>query len=569
LSRKTIAVIFARGAGDAVPFLNARNVAGKPLLHYTISAAKKAKKISAVYVSTEDERIASVAAAAGARVLMRPANLSGHRTPLETAVADAAGRLHKEHGKKLGHLACLQADAIFCSSDLIDRAVAAALPGRHDRIIGLLPEFKKFVIWKQKKGRKRFNLVVPPPHMRPKDETHYREAGVITVWKTSGGKIRPSSLKMGFVTLGEEESFRVDTEHDLKVAESMLGPQRLALRCDGSPSMGMGHIMRLLYIAQHLNTGKGSWVVRFFVGSEHIDGARILTERGQDVDIVESNDVAHWLKRIGEFTPQIIINDLRFVPAEYSDVLCDLPCKIITLVDSVADIDPKTKRLDTVISYMDEPLHLPHNSYHAGPNFAPLHPSIVRQLNKARNRKFKPGPLRFVLSFGATDPMGLTYRTMEALAETQSSIRSLTAVVHKSHQNEKFWKLVSRFRKKPKIFTSPGIDLGGLLRQADVAIVSGGTTAYEASALGVPSIVLCQNDREHKRMQIFERSSCILLLGLGKNVSAAQIARIVSRLSQDPDLRRRLSKAGLETSDGHGTERISKLIQESLGEKLA
>lgn len=73
----TIATICARGGSVGVPRKNIRPLLGKPLIVHTIEQALACPLIDAVYVSTDDEEIAAVARAAGARVpFLRPAELA-------------------------------------------------------------------------------------------------------------------------------------------------------------------------------------------------------------------------------------------------------------------------------------------------------------------------------------------------------------------------------------------------------------------------------------------------------------------------------------------------------------
>lgn len=564
---RAAAVIFARGTGDAVPYLSARLLAGKPLLHYAIEAARRAASVSDVFVSTEDERVAKTARAAGAEVLLRPATLSGHLTPIDAAVEHSA-RLLSGRWPDLGFLVCVPADAVFSTPASIDAAVARARADGFGRVIGLVPEFKKYVIWKET-ADKEFGLVVPPPHLRSRTERHFSEPGVLTVWRVERGAIDLRSPRTGYVEIDERQAFRVDTEHDLHVAERIIGPRRAALRCDGSPRMGMGHVMRLLTLSEQLTRGGqdgGAWSVRFFVGSDHLEGARMLSERGLDVEVVRSSDVGHWLKRLEAYAPQVIVTDLPFVPAPYSEGLCDLPAKAITLVDSVADLDPETSRLDTVIGLLDEELRLPHNEYYRGPSFAALHASVSERIGRSRRRAFEPGPVSVLVAYGTGDPLRLTQKTVEAFVDAREALGSLTVVLKKEHQDERFQEALRKLNVPVRVITSPSDRLGELLEESDLAFVSGGITAYEASALGVPAAVLCQNGRELKRMENFERSGGILLLGDGEQASQAGIVRALNRLAGDPELRRRLSEAGLKLSDGRGVERICGIISELLGE---
>lgn len=77
-----LALIPARGGSKGIPRKNIRLIAGKPLIAWTIEAARAAAGIDAVVVSTEDAEIAAVAREWGAEVpFMRPTALSADETP--------------------------------------------------------------------------------------------------------------------------------------------------------------------------------------------------------------------------------------------------------------------------------------------------------------------------------------------------------------------------------------------------------------------------------------------------------------------------------------------------------
>lgn len=567
--RQAIAVILARGTGDQVPLLSARLLGGKPMLHYTIHAAQQSTHLTHVYVSTEDERIAAVAAAAGAKVIMRPENLSHHETSINAAVIHAAQTLREPLAAAGGPLLCLPADAVFCDTSLIDQALETYFEGDYDQLVGLLPENKKYVIWRKTEDS-QLELVIAPPHMRPKTERLFSEPGVITVWRVTPEGLPTTPRRVGSVILDERVAFRVDTEYDMWVAERLIESPRLALRCDGSRQMGMGHIMRLLSIGEHLCRQEASgWTVRFFVGSEHLEGARLLTQRGFDVDIVRQDDIAHWVARIEAFKPLIVINDLPLVPAQYTDQLRNLPAKSLTLVDSVADIERGTNGLGTVISIMDEGLNVPHDRYHCGLAFAALHPSVITRLDGRAIRRAWPERLAILIAFGIGDPARLTQPSLAGLVEIQEHLRQVTVALQHDQQDDLFWETVRRFDCPVVVVSTPSDGPGDLLAQADLALVSGGITAYEASALGVPAIVLCQNQRELTRMQQFERLGSILLLGLGSEVTRAQLIRALKRIASDAKLWDRMSTAGQQIMDGRGVERISQIVADLLGKQMS
>ena len=57
---RVLALIPARGGSKGVPRKNVRALGGKPLIGYTIAAARAAAGIDRVVVSTEDDEIAAV-----------------------------------------------------------------------------------------------------------------------------------------------------------------------------------------------------------------------------------------------------------------------------------------------------------------------------------------------------------------------------------------------------------------------------------------------------------------------------------------------------------------------------
>lgn len=76
-----LALIPARGGSKGIPRKNILRVAGKPLIWYTIEAAKKSLLIDKLLVSSEDTEILDIARSYGADILRRPIELAMDDTP--------------------------------------------------------------------------------------------------------------------------------------------------------------------------------------------------------------------------------------------------------------------------------------------------------------------------------------------------------------------------------------------------------------------------------------------------------------------------------------------------------
>jgi len=71
-----LGVIPARGGSKGVPQKNIKVIAGKPLVAWTIEAAKESKLMNRFVVSTEDEEVGEISKKYGAEVIKRPAELA-------------------------------------------------------------------------------------------------------------------------------------------------------------------------------------------------------------------------------------------------------------------------------------------------------------------------------------------------------------------------------------------------------------------------------------------------------------------------------------------------------------
>ena len=94
MSASAVALIPARSGSLRVPAKNVRELAGHPLLAYSIAAARESGLFAAILVSTDSEEIAEVARRYGAEVPgLRPAELAGPTSPdVEWVTLAMAGR---------------------------------------------------------------------------------------------------------------------------------------------------------------------------------------------------------------------------------------------------------------------------------------------------------------------------------------------------------------------------------------------------------------------------------------------------------------------------------------------
>lgn len=88
-----VAVIPARGGSRRIPGKNAKYFHGKPIIAYSIETALKSRLFDAVYVSTDDQRIAQASEAYGAAILNRTPEMAKDAVGTQTVMRDCAVRL--------------------------------------------------------------------------------------------------------------------------------------------------------------------------------------------------------------------------------------------------------------------------------------------------------------------------------------------------------------------------------------------------------------------------------------------------------------------------------------------
>lgn len=119
--KSVLAIIPARGGSKGVPRKNIRNVAGKPLIVWTIEEAKKSGYIDRLVVSTDDQEIADTAIRGGGEVpFLRPAELARDDTPGISPVIHMLTTIHPAYDL----VVLLQPTSPFRTVEDIDGAIA-------------------------------------------------------------------------------------------------------------------------------------------------------------------------------------------------------------------------------------------------------------------------------------------------------------------------------------------------------------------------------------------------------------------------------------------------------------
>jgi spore coat polysaccharide biosynthesis predicted glycosyltransferase SpsG/CMP-N-acetylneuraminic acid synthetase len=550
---RVLAVVPARGGTDTVPYLNLKRLGDKPLLAHTLDAARRAPSLDRVVVSTDDDRLAEVAATYGADApFRRPADLV-RDIPSLKPVIDHAVRAVEAGGDRFDVVVVLQATSPFREGAAIEAALDTLVTGGFDAVISV--DEDRTLSWKQDGDR-----LVPlfeREGRREEQQPVYRENGAVVVMRRAvlDGDSRFGE-RVGHLALDRRAAFTVHDLADFWMAERLLHAPRVLFRVDGGAALGMGHVFRSLAIADALRE-RSHADVAFLMRADLPDGIRTVERHGYEV-LKIGGDPDDVLDRVRDFAPSILVNDLRTLPADYLRALSHLDTVTVNLVDTPGDLETTETYEQLIVSVMKGERETP-DGFYAGPEYA-----ILREQFRGREKDLREEPRMVLLSFGGSDPQGLTLAAARALSALPPAIE-IVAVAGPAFA---FHRELEEAGARVRVVREAG-HIAELMLEADVMVGSGGMSVYEIAALGTPGVILAQNAREDERMREFARHGTVAYLGLGTDVSEEALRNVVSGLLDDAAARRAMSARGRALVDGLGAVRAADAVLASHRERTA
>lgn len=235
---KLVGFVFARGGSKSVPRKNLRLAGGKPLIAWAIECALASRHITRVVVSTDDEEIAAVAEAHGAEVpFMRPAELAGDDAPELLAWRHALTEMRRREGDAapVDPLVSIPTTSPLRAPADVDAAIEEF---QRLQAAGRAPDMVLSVAEAHRSPY--FNMIVDEPDgfvrvfAQQPGGSPTRRQDVQTVFDittcvyvTRAGHVLETDALMngrvGRVLIPQERALDIDTEHDLEVADLLLG----------------------------------------------------------------------------------------------------------------------------------------------------------------------------------------------------------------------------------------------------------------------------------------------------------------------------------------------------------
>jgi N-acylneuraminate cytidylyltransferase len=227
--KKHTAFVFARGGSKGLPDKNILEIGGVPLIAWSIKHAKSCPSIERVIVSTDSEKIKTVALEYGADVpFMRPAELATDTASELSAWRHAIKELERIDGAYPEIIISLPATSPLRITSDIDRALERYGEGDVDVVIGVTPAHRNpFFNIVNFDDNRHVHIVGNQISgiQRRQDAPEVFDITTVVYIANSNYVLNNDSLfngRVGAVHIPQDRSIDIDTLYDFEIAKMML-----------------------------------------------------------------------------------------------------------------------------------------------------------------------------------------------------------------------------------------------------------------------------------------------------------------------------------------------------------
>ena len=215
---KNLAIIPARSGSKRIPKKNIKLFLGKPIIAYSIEVAIKSNLFEEVMVSTDDEEIAEVAKAYGAKVPFYRSEKNSNDFATLNDVIDEVLKCYKISRKDFEYGCCILSTAPFITTEKLNEALVMMTEKGFDSVRPIVkfsyPIQRAFKFLPDNSVQRFYPEF---EQSRSQDlEPAYHDAGQFYWFKTD--KMLQGNFKGG-IQINEIEAQDIDTLEDWKIAE--------------------------------------------------------------------------------------------------------------------------------------------------------------------------------------------------------------------------------------------------------------------------------------------------------------------------------------------------------------
>ncbi len=228
-------IIPARGGSKGIPGKNLRTVAGVPLIGRAVRAASESACIDRVFVTTDDDAIAEVAARAGAEIIERPAELATDTATSESALMHALDVIAERGYPDPSVVVMMQCTSPLTTAEEIDGTIALVRNGADCAFTGARSHV---FLWRLgPDGAVALNHDASHRPRRQDQDAQFTDTGAVYAMRAEGLHTAKHRF-FGRIAIYEvplEHALEIDTVTELSFAQVLLDARAAAARAAHLP----------------------------------------------------------------------------------------------------------------------------------------------------------------------------------------------------------------------------------------------------------------------------------------------------------------------------------------------
>lgn len=332
----------------------------------------------------------------------------------------------------------------------------------------------------------------------------------------------------------------------------------LYVRVDASTSMGIGHFMRCFALAEYWRES-GREVT--FVG-QHPDAlsGRLARLDITSVPLEAVHPDERDLERTLEIIPSrsIVVLDGYQFDERYKQALADR-YRLLVIDDS----DSATP--DSNYSLLNQNLDAQSVDVQTaaprllGPEFALLRSEFRR---RAGNLRCHPERVtRILLNMGGGDEHNVTAGILDVLLDLDLPDVEIRILAGPANPNlDVLRKRAATVESVVLVEDTP--DVAAEMEWAELAITGAGTTCWELSVMGLPSILVVMAENQAASALAMHRAGAAIHCGSAEDLDVSALRAIIAKLVASRETREAISKAAAMLVDGDGVVRATHALLE-------
>ena len=198
------------------------------------------------------------------------------------------------------------------------------------------------------------------------------------------------------------------------------------------------------------------------------------------------------------------------------------------------------------------------SQYFLGTKFCVLSSDFTKTVNI--NPRVPPRSI--MVSFGGSDPLNLTSRVIATFSSHELEI-PVRIVLGPGHKNTSLIETQLNKTKMDVTLLKNVKNMASLMSKTDLSVTSGGRTAYEAAAMGIPNIIIPSNENEADVANQFSNLGAAYFIKPDLENFPMVLINRIRCLFLNRDKRILMSQTARNLIDLQGCNRVSKIIQEA------